>query len=42
MAQRIDYPVQLMLDVFELPGGARDVSQHPLVFTVERAASYPV
>lgn len=41
VAQRIDYPVQLMLDVFELPGGARDVSQHPLVFTVERIASYP-
>lgn len=42
VGQRIDYPVQLMLDVYELPGeGPRDVSQHPLLFRVERVASYP-
>lgn len=42
VAQSIDYPVQLMLDVFELPGVApRDVTRHPLRFRVERVASYP-
>ena len=41
VAQRIDYPVQLMLDVYELPADApRDVSQHPLRFDVERVSSY--
>jgi hypothetical protein len=41
--QRIDYPVQLMLDVYELPGDApRDESQHPLLFRVERVASSPL
>lgn len=37
VAQRIDYPVQLMLDVFELPaaGGARDTAALPHRFRVE-------
>lgn len=40
--QSIDYPVQLMLDVYELPApGPRDVSQHPLVFRVESVGSSP-
>jgi RimJ/RimL family protein N-acetyltransferase len=42
VGQRIDYPVQMMIDVYELPGdGPRDVSQHPLLFRVERVATYP-
>jgi RimJ/RimL family protein N-acetyltransferase len=41
VAQSIDYPVQLMLDLYELPGRTRDVSQHPLHFRVERVAAYP-
>jgi RimJ/RimL family protein N-acetyltransferase len=41
VAQRIDYAVQLMLDLYELPGDApRDVSQHPLLFRVERVAAW--
>jgi RimJ/RimL family protein N-acetyltransferase len=43
VAQRIDYAVMLMLDVYELPGSRdRDTRQHPLVFHVERVASYPL
>lgn len=42
VAQRIDYPVMLMLDVYDLPGpGPRDTSGHPLRFRVERVATYP-
>ncbi|MET0780876.1 MAG: GNAT family N-acetyltransferase [Microbacterium sp.] len=43
VAQRIDYPVQLMLDVYELPNetGRRDVSAHPLRFDVERVRTFP-
>ena len=43
VAQRIDYPVQLMLDVYELPNesGTRDVSAHPLRFDVERVRTFP-
>ena len=39
--QRIAYPVQLMLDVYELPTDApRDTSAHPLVFEVAHAREY--
>ncbi len=42
VAQRIDYPVQLMLDLFELPAQhrRRDVSALPLVFRVQRVAGF--
>ena len=41
--QRIDYPVQLMLDVYELPdpAGIRDTSTHPLRLHVERVRTFP-
>ena len=39
--QAIDYPVQLMLDVYELPTDApRDTSRHPLVFEVAHVREY--
>ena len=39
--QRIAYPVQLMLDVYELPTDApRDTSAHPLVFEVAHVRDY--
>jgi hypothetical protein len=39
--QSIDYPVQLMLDVYELPTDApRDTSAHPLVFEVAHVREY--
>lgn len=41
--QSIDYPVQLMLDVYELPtDAARDTSSHPLVFEVAHVREYRV
>lgn len=41
--QRIDYPVQLMLDVYELPNdsGERDLSGLPHRFRVERVRTWP-
>lgn len=41
--QRIDYPVQLMLDVFELPrpDGMRDVGALPHTLRVERVRTFP-
>jgi hypothetical protein len=41
--QTIDYPVQLMLDVYEFPraGGGRDTASHPHVLRVERVRSFP-
>ncbi|GAA1999324.1 hypothetical protein GCM10009739_06500 [Microbacterium ulmi] len=41
--QRIDYPVQLMLDVFELPrdDGTRDLAALPHRFRVERVRVFP-
>ena len=41
--QRIDYPVQLMLDVYELPdpAGTRDTSALPLRLHVERVRTFP-
>ena len=43
VAQRIDYPVQLMLDVYELPNGSgrRDAAGMPLRFQVERVRTFP-
>ena len=43
VAQRIDYPVQLMLDVYEFPrsDGARDVSALPHVLRVEHVRTTP-
>jgi hypothetical protein len=43
VAQRIDYPVQLMLDVFEFPraDGTRDEQALPHRFRVERVRSFP-
>lgn len=43
VAQRIDYPVQLMLDVYELPsaGGVRDIAALPHVLRVERVRTFP-
>lgn len=43
VAQRIDYPVQLMLDVYELPDVSRprDVSAHPLRFDVAHVRTFP-
>ena len=39
--QSIGYPVQLMLDVYELPSDApRDISRHPLVFEVAHVREY--
>ncbi len=39
--QSIAYPVQLMLDVYELPSDApRDTSRHPLVFEVAHVREY--
>jgi RimJ/RimL family protein N-acetyltransferase len=43
VVQTIDYPVQLMLDVYEFPpaaGGARDVDSLPHVLRVARIRSY--
>lgn len=42
VAQRIDYPVQLMLDLYELPAQhlRRDVSALPLVCRVERVVGF--
>lgn len=44
VAQRIDYPVQLMLDVYELPNGSgrRDAAALPLRFEVERVRTFPL
>jgi RimJ/RimL family protein N-acetyltransferase len=41
--QRIDYPVQLMLDVYEFPraGGTRDLDALPHRFRVERVRTFP-
>lgn len=41
--QSIDYPVQLMLDVYELPNDARrrDASAHPLRFDIARVRTFP-
>jgi hypothetical protein len=41
--QRLDYPVQLMLDLYELPdpSGRRDAASHPLLFDVERVRTFP-
>ena len=43
VGQRIDYPVQLMLDVYELPNdaGERDAAAHPLRFDVEHVRTFP-
>ncbi|GAB3603096.1 glycoside hydrolase family 16 protein [Microbacterium aureliae] len=43
VAQRIDYPVQLMLDVYEFPraDGERDRAALPHVLRVERVRSFP-
>ncbi|GAA1954234.1 GNAT family N-acetyltransferase [Microbacterium deminutum] len=43
VAQRIDYPVQLMLDVYEFPhaDGSRDVAALPHIFRVERIRTFP-
>lgn len=43
VAQRIDYPVQLMLDLYELPraGRARDVAALPHVMRVECVSTFP-
>jgi hypothetical protein len=39
--QSIAYPVQLMLDVYELPTDApRETSSHPLVFEVAHVREY--
>ncbi|WP_395244874.1 GNAT family N-acetyltransferase [Agromyces sp. MMS24-K17] len=42
VVQSIDYPVQLMLDLYELPDASRprDTSAHPLRFHVERVRSF--
>ncbi|MFB9644657.1 GNAT family N-acetyltransferase [Microbacterium terregens] len=40
--QRIDYPVQFMLDVYELPGNSRrDAEAFPLRLRVRRVRSFP-
>jgi beta-glucanase (GH16 family) len=41
--QRLEYPVQFMLDVYELPNEARrrDGAAHPLRFEVERVRTFP-
>lgn len=43
VAQTIDYPVQLMLDLYELPhpDRARDAASFPLVAHVERVRTFP-
>ncbi len=43
VGQRIDYPVQLMLDVYELPNdtGRRDLVAMPFDFRVEGVRTYP-
>ncbi|MDT0182281.1 GNAT family N-acetyltransferase [Microbacterium sp. ARD31] len=43
VTQRIDYPVQLMLDLYELPrrDGRRDASSHPIEFRVDRVRTFP-
>lgn len=42
VAQRIDYPVQFMLDLYELPGaGPRDIASLPHRFRVERVRTFP-
>ncbi|WP_394553828.1 GNAT family N-acetyltransferase [Agromyces sp. MMS24-JH15] len=43
VVQSIDYPVQLMLDVYELPDASRprDTTEHPLRFRVERVRTFP-
>lgn len=43
VTQRIDYPVQLMLDLYELPrrDGRRDASSHPIEFRVDRVRAFP-
>ena len=43
VAQRIDYPVQLMLDLYELPNaaGRRDTDAHPLRFDVRHVRTFP-
>jgi len=43
VAQSIDYPVQLMLDVYEFPpeDGARDAAALPHRFRVEHVRTYP-
>ena len=43
VVQSLDYPVQLMLDVYEIPrtDGARDLSAVPHVFRVARVRSFP-
>lgn len=43
VTQSIDYPVQLMLDVYELPteSGQRDAAAHPLRFDVARVRTFP-
>jgi len=39
--QSVDYPVQLMLDVYELPAAVRDVSALPHRFRVKRVRTFP-
>ena len=43
VAAAIDYPVQLMLDVYELPNesGTRDAAARPFLFGVERVRTFP-
>ena len=43
VAQRIDYPVQLMLEVYEFPreDGTRDLAALPHRFRVQRVRSFP-
>ena len=43
VVQSIDYPVQLMLDVYEIPraDGTRDIAALPHVLRVERVRSFP-
>jgi beta-glucanase (GH16 family) len=43
VAQTIDYPVQLMLEVYEFPhaDGTRDLPALPHRFRVERVRSFP-
>ena len=42
VAQRIDYPLQLMLDVYEFPrhDGSRDTAALPHRFRVERVRTF--
>jgi RimJ/RimL family protein N-acetyltransferase len=43
VSQRVDYPVQLMLDVYEFPraDGTRDTGALPHILRVERVRSFP-